>query len=49
MLSLGVSHKFIKNNIGHSTIEITMVVYAKNNAEMAEFARQKQMEFFNML
>lgn len=47
MLSMGVSPKFIQNNIGHSTIEMTMGVYAKNNAEMVEFARQKANGIFH--
>ena len=47
MLSKGVSPKFIQNNIGHSTIDMTLGWYAKNNAEMIEFARQKGNEAFS--
>lgn len=47
MLSLGVSPKFIQHNIGHSTIDMTLGCYAKNNAEMVEFARQRSNEAFS--
>jgi len=47
MLSKGVSPKFIQNNIGHSTMDMTLGWYAKNNAEMIEFARQKGNEAFS--
>lgn len=47
MLSKGVSPKFIQNNIGHATIDMTLGWYAKNNAEMIEFARQMGNEAFS--
>ena len=47
MLSLGVSPKFIQHNIGHSTIDMTLGCYAKNNAEMIEYARQRSNEAFS--
>ena len=43
-ISQNIPIKFIQNNVGHAKCEVTLDVYANNNAEMIVFAKQ-QMQY----
>lgn len=46
VLSSGLSPKFAQNQVGHANIQTTLDVYAQNNQDMIEIAKEKMNDIF---